>query len=195
MGINLKDVAKLRLGVCSDLGLEIKNEQFFYDKIETYGYREIINQYGPHFLKKEMDQTECFKANTTFEALYAFYQLDQHLKNEALIDLQLFEQSFKAALVDTVEIEQATLQMKAVKSRKSAHSKLDDFLKEKYCLKSGRGIRRGDLQSRIRRIKNNYHEPFAGYTELHHEITPWVLIKEMSFGVACNYFFLLHHQV
>ena len=26
------------------------------------------------------------------------------------------------------------------------------------------------------------------------EITTWVLIKEMSFGVACNFFFLLHHK-
>lgn len=195
MTIDLKEITKLRLDLCRDLGLVIKDDHFFYDKVTSYGYREIIGQYGSHFLQKEPDDTKCFKPNTTFAALYDFYQLDQHLKNEALIDVQLFEQSFKAALVDSVEIESMTLRIKKAKSGKDDHLKLDDFLEEKYGLQSGRVIRRGDLRSRIRRIKQNYLEPFDGYNQLHHEITPWVMIKEMSFGVACNYFFLLHQRV
>lgn len=62
-------------------------------------------------------------------------------------------------------------------------------------MQTGRVIRRGELRSRIRRIKENYLEPFDGYNYLYsNEITTWVLIKEMSFGVACNFFFLLHHK-
>lgn len=62
-------------------------------------------------------------------------------------------------------------------------------------MQTGRVIRRGELRSRIRRIKENYLEPFDGYNYLYSsEITTWVLIKEMSFGVACNFFFLLHHK-
>lgn len=73
--------------------------------------------------------------------------------------------------------------------------KLEDLLKEKHVMQTGRVIRRGELRSRIRRIKENYLEPFDGYNYLYSsEITTWVLIKEMSFGVACNFFFLLHHK-
>ena len=73
--------------------------------------------------------------------------------------------------------------------------KLEDLLKEKHVMQTGRVIRRGELRSRIRRIKENYLEPFDGYNYLYSsEITTWVLIKQMSFGVACNFFFLLHHK-
>lgn len=195
MKIDLDEITKIRLNFCRDMGLKIKDEQFFHNKVQAYGYREIIHQYSSHFMHKDDEQTEKFKPNTTFEELYDFYQLDQCLKNETMIDLQLFEQSFKAALVDAVDTEAANLRMAKAKSGKDDQLKLDDFLKEKYQLQTGRVIRRGDLRSRIRRIKKNYLKPFAGYNEIYSEITPWVLIKEMSFGVACNYFFLLHHHV
>lgn len=89
----------------------------------------------------------------------------------------------------------AQLKAKKFNVYQESRLKLEDLLKEKYIMQSGRVVRRGDLRSRVRRIKEHYLEPFDGYNYLYsNEITTWVLIKEMSFGVACNFFFLLHHK-
>ena len=189
---DLEDVARWSMDFCREFGIKIDDEQFFIDKIKTYGYREIIYQYLDHFIE---DDSENVRPNTTFEEIYAFYQLDQNLKNEALIDLQLFEQTFKAALIDVMELYVAQLKAKKFNFYQESRLKLEDLLKEKYIMQSGRVVRRGDLRSRVRRIKEHYLEPFDGYNYLYsNEITTWVLIKEMSFGVACNFFFLLHHK-
>lgn len=189
---DLEDVARWSMDFCREFGIKIDDEQFFIDKIKTYGYREIIYQYLDHFIE---DDSENVRPNTTFEEIYAFYQLDQNLKNEALIDLQLFEQTFKATLIDVIELYVAQLKAKKFNVYQESRLKLEDLLKEKYIMQSGRVVRRGDLRSRVRRIKEHYLEPFDGYNYLYSsEITTWVLIKEMSFGVACNFFFLLHHK-
>lgn len=189
---DFEDVARWRMDFCREFGIKIDDEQFFIDKIKTYGYREIIYQYLDHFIE---DDSEKVRPHTTFEEIYAFYQLDQRLKNEALIDLQLFEQTFKATLIDVIELYVAQLKAKKFNVYQESRLKLEDLLKEKYIMQSGRVVRRGDLRSRVRRIKEHYLEPFDGYNYLYsNEITTWVLIKEMSFGVACNFFFLLHHK-
>ena len=189
---DFEDVTRLRMDFCREFGVTINDEEYFIDKVQTYGYREIIYQYLDHFIE---DDSEKVRPNTTFEEIYAFYQLDQRLKNEALIDLQLFEQTFKAALIDVIELYVAQLKAKKFNFYQESRLKLEDLLKEKYVMQTGRVIRRGELRSRIRRIKENYLEPFDGYNYLYsNEITTWVLIKEMSFGVACNFFFLLHHK-
>lgn len=189
MNVDLADIIKMRLDFCRELGIKIDDEQFFINTVQTYGYREIVSQYLDHFFNESQDK---FKQNTTFREIYDYYRLDQSLKNEAMIDLQLFEQTFKAALTDVIELQDIHLKVKKAIAGKSDHVKLDDHLKEKYVMQTGRVIRRGELRSRIRRIKENYLEPFVGFNKIHSKITPWVLIKEMSFGVACNYFFLLH---
>lgn len=189
---DFEDIARWRMDFCREFGVTINDEEYFIDKVQTYGYREIIYQYLDHFIE---GNSEKVRPNTTFEEIYAFYQLDQRLKNEALIDLQLFEQTFKAALIDVIELYVAQLKAKKFNFYQESRLKLEDLLKEKYVMQTGRVIRRGELRSRIRRIKENYLEPFDGYNYLYsNEITTWVLIKEMSFGVACNFFFLLHHK-
>lgn len=189
---DFEDITRLRMDFCREFGITINDEEYFIDKVQTYGYREIIYQYLDHFIEND---SEKVRPNTTFEEIYAFYQLDQNLKNEALIDLHLFEQTFKAALIDIMELYVAQLKANKFNFYQESRLKLEDLLKEKYVMQTGRVIRRGELRSRIRRIKENYLEPFDGYNYLYsNEITTWVLIKEMSFGVACNFFFLLHHK-
>lgn len=98
---DFEDIARWRMDFCRESGVTINDEEYFTDKVQTYGYREIIYQYLDHFIEND---SEKVRPNTTFEEIYAFYQLDQRLKNEALIDLQLFEQTFKATLIDIIEL-------------------------------------------------------------------------------------------
>lgn len=160
------------------LGITIPNPKFFQEEISYYGFQEICLQYLDHFLVKNQKGDLHVKAPTSFTQIYNFYSLDQSLKNTLMIAVQLLEQTFKTALVTAIKKSPETL-----------------ALKEKYQLNSGRIIRRGDLKTRIRRISKNYFLPYKSYAKTHQHIDKWVLIKEMSFGVACNYFFLLPNQV
>lgn len=155
----------------TDLGITIKDKHFFQKKIRSYGFDEIVMQYLDHFVSPNNE----LKRPTDFKDIYAFYELDQHIKNQFMIALQLFEQTFKITLTRQIQNKKFNF----------------DDLKENYTLRTGRIIHRGDLKTRIRRISKNYTEPYPGYKQLHKQITPWLLIKEMSFGVATNLFFLM----
>lgn len=148
-------------------GVTVNDPGYFTQQVRAYGYHEIVDQYLPHFAGQAR--------SVDFNDLADLYHFDQRLKNYMMVSLQLFEQSFKTAL-----------------TRALPEGYQGELFKEAYRLGDGRVIRRGDLKSRIRRISQNYLEPVAGYRRLHNgEITPWVLVKEMSFGVATNAFFLL----
>lgn len=156
------------------LGITIPDQRLFQEKIASYGFGEICLQYLDHFLQRKKSGPSELKKPTSFNELYAFYQLDQELKNTVMVGLQLLEQTFKNLLVQELNAASQPLS-----------------LKKNYQLNDGRVIRRGDLKTRIRRIRQNYLLPYADYHKLHPKIDNWVLIKEMSFGVATNYFFLL----
>lgn len=174
-----------KIKLVNSFGITIKDRAAFTKQVHFYGFNEIFWQYVDCFPRIASNKRPMPRHPKDFADIFALYQLDQKLKNIMMISLQLFEQSFKAALVTAVSRE---------------NEGLTELLNVSYQLKSGRVIRRGDLKSRIRRIKQNYQEPFTGYKQLNHNtITNWVLIKEMSFGIATNTFFLLNldlqHQV
>lgn len=148
-------------------GVTVNDPSYFIQQVRSYGYHEIVDQYLTHFTSRNQP--------VDFNAIADLYHFDQRLKNIMMVSLQLFEQSFKAALAEAFPVDYQ-----------------GELFQEAYRLSDGRVIRRGDLKSRIRRIRQNYLEPVAGYRQLHKDqITLWVLVKEMSFGVATNAFFLL----
>lgn len=180
-------LSDMRIDFLRDLGLIISDPKSFAKITQAYGYHEIINQYGERFLLEKDDDFK-YKPGTTFEAIYAYYRLDQQLKNQMMISLQLFEQNFKVALTEANTLGEFR---HGIKNRDPKTKDRRQFLSEKYELANGRVIRRGDIKARIRHIKQNYLEPYPDYRRVHGEVDQWVLFKEMSFGVATNYFFLM----
>ena len=182
-------LSEIRIDFWRDIGLIINDEKLFDRVTANYGYHEIMYQNIDHFFIETNDDDFIKpKRKTTFEEIYDFYCLDQHIKNVMMISLQLFEQSFKVALAETALIENGKNFTRNLNPR-TIHQRR--FLNEKYQLKDGRVIHRGDVKARMRHIKQNYLEPYEGYTEAHGEAGIGLIIKEMSFGVATNYFFLM----
>lgn len=171
---------KSLIKLVNDHGVTVQDQKIFDQEIHNYGFHEIFDQYWPCFTSQSDDDQLQFNRAVDFADIDALYHLDQRLKNIMMISLQLFEQSFKTALSEEI----------------GDILHLNELLKEAHQLPDGHIIRRGDLKARIRHIKHNFHEPYPGYNEEHHDqITNWVLIKEMSFGIATNTFFLLSHQL
>ena len=178
-----QDISALRIDFLKGLGLTVNDKSFFKEKTTRYGYHEIVWQY--------LDEPKL-KYPTDFKDIYALYQLDQKLKNSIMVSLQLFEQTFKVALTNELIVQYTRAKAKLIKAEK--YDEEPEIFNESYKLQDGSMIKRGDLKSRIRHIKKNYLEPFAGYNHLHGHIEWWVLVKEMSFGVATNAFFLLNED-
>lgn len=184
-----QDIVDLRIDFLKSLGLTVHDQSFFKEQTKKYGYHEIVWQYLDHyFIDPDSDELKL-KHPTDFEDVYALYQLDQKLKNSIMISLQLFEQTFKVALTNEFVVRYTKAKTKLIEAEKFDEE--PEIFGKSYKMLDGNVIKRGDLKARIRHIKNNYLEPFEGYTHLHGQIEPWVLIKEMSFGVATNAFFLL----
>lgn len=185
-----QDVVDLRIDFLKSFGLTVNDKSFFKEKTTKYGYHEIVWQYLDHYFIDPNSDELKLKHPTDFKDVYALYQLDQKIKNSIMISLQLFEQTFKVALTNELAVCYARAKAKLIEAEKFDDE--PEIFSESYKLHNGSVIKRGDLKSRIRHIKKNYLEPFDGYTKLHGQIEPWVLVKEMSFGVATNAFFLLN---
>lgn len=187
-----KDIIDLRIEFLKSIGISIKDRQFFEMKTQNYGYHEIVWQYFDHFFIDPESDDLKLKHPTDFKDIYTLYQLDQKLKNSIMVALQLFEQTFKIALTNELLIQYAQAKSKLIEAEKFDEE--PEIFDESYKMHDGSVIKRGDLKARIRHIKNNYLEPFEGYTKFHGHIESWVLVKEMSFGVATNAFFLLDEK-
>ena len=42
---DFEDITRLCMDFCREFGVTINDEEYFIDKVQTYGYREIIYQY------------------------------------------------------------------------------------------------------------------------------------------------------
>ena len=42
---DFEDITRLRMDFCREFGVTINDEEYFIDKVQTCGYREIIYQY------------------------------------------------------------------------------------------------------------------------------------------------------
>lgn len=192
MNKELQDnLLEIRIDILKDLGIKINNINLFKEKTRYYGYHEIFLQYGELFEKDETNgQITWIHEKLSFEEIWAAYELDQKLKNSFMIALAQFEQTFKTAMLEPV-----ILAYSKWKTAQLLHKSKPDFLQSSYTFQSGRKINRGDLKARIRHIKQNYDEPYSDYNHVHNnKADPELIIKEMSFGVALNFFFLLPTQ-
>ena len=122
---------ELRLDLLRDMGIIITDTNYFIKITNRYGYHEVVWQYLDHFIKRVNKESITFKHPTTFEEIYNFYCLDQHLKNQVMISLQLFEQSFKVALA---EISFLGKNRQLAKNINPQTKQPRQFLKEKYQL-------------------------------------------------------------
>ena len=53
---DFEDITRLRMDFCREFGVTINDEEYFIDKVQTYGYREIIYQYLDHFIENDSEK-------------------------------------------------------------------------------------------------------------------------------------------
>ena len=144
--------------------------------LRRYGYYEIINGYKDCFLQQA--NPDLYKANITFEQIYALYELDKSLQS-AVRDATLeFELLLKSAMSYVIaenfgDVESDYLDPKNYKTGK--FKRIDTTTNNPiYAL--------DEIISKFYKISNDNIEPFQHYRSTHGHIPPWILFKGATFG-------------
>lgn len=162
--------------------LDPKNEEVIY----LEGIEETLVQYQGHFLQ-EQPQADSpyglgkFKPGTSFQDVMDYRDLDLEFRRKAMTSMNRFEQNFRAAMVRIIRDQIGSDYETYTDPR---------FMKEEYQLPDGRLIRRGQLKSRLRRIRSQAD----AQPELKRAGSLWLTIKLLSFGLVEDWFFLLPDQ-
>lgn len=153
------------------------NEETAKNALSRYGYYEIINGYKDHFLVEEGNDEKGFKEGTTFEHIYALYNLDKDVSRDLLRALEDFEQTFKQTLAYVVADNISEIDSNYCAS---SHFNTGHIYK-----RDKQGHIKSDRSKLIRkfdRLKSSSKEPFHHYSKNHKNIPPWIMVKGLTFG-------------
>lgn len=168
-----------QIGILKERGLLFLNEPAARDTLITFGYYEIINGYKYSFLTDPKDDTKGFKPNTTFEHIFALFELDRQLRIYVLDAMERFEQSFKQALAYVIagEISEISSHYLAVSHYNTG--------------KARRGRSKNDREFLLfycQKVLKNKNDPYKYYHDKYDNIPPWILVKGLQFGNAIALF-------
>ncbi|WP_239823245.1 Abi family protein [Lentilactobacillus parabuchneri] len=154
------------------------NEDADANILRDYGYYEIINGYKDKFMIDPQNDDKGFKPNTTFEHIYALYNLDKQLRDLTLQTLAQFEQIFKQHLAYVIardisdDQNQYTLQLHYNVGKSYRHNATD---------------RDGLIKNFNKTLRSTY-QPYKYYRDVHGNIPPWIMIKSFTFGNSIYWF-------
>ncbi|QHS03550.1 Abi family protein [Pediococcus acidilactici] len=168
-----------QIGILKERGLLFLNESAARDTLTTFGYYEIINGYKYSFLIDPKDDTKGFKPNTTFEHIFALFELDRKLRIYVLDAMERFEQSFKQALAYVIagEISEKSSHYLAVSHYNTGKARRGRFRNE-----------REFLLFKCNKVLKNENDPYKYYHDKYGNIPPWILVKGLQFGNAIALF-------
>lgn len=157
--------------------LTIINKEQTLRLLERYSYYSIINGYKNVFKDKQGN----YKANSTFDEIFALYEFDKNIKSLLLKYILEIEVVIKSLMANTIAKEygiQDYLQMKNFDSNSDAN--LVDTL----------------IFSINKEINDNYnkHSAIKHYKDNYGFVPPFVLTKILTFGFISRYYGLLKQE-
>lgn len=183
-----------QIEVLKSRNLVFLDEETAKNALTRYGYYEIINGYKDHFLIEKGSDEKGFKDGTTFEHIYALYNLDKNISRDILRALEDFEQTFKQSLAYVIA--------ENISENDSKYCAKSHFNTGKTYGKDKNGNVRSDRTNLIQkfdRIKHSKNDPFKHYSINHGNIPPWIMIKGLTFGQSLYWYKLskpdIRHEV
>lgn len=173
--------------------IQLKNRNLLFQSEESaklhlirYGYYEIVNGYKYHFMKDKQNDAEGFVDGTTFEHVYALFDLDGNLREQVMSSLEIFESNLRQVIAYTVAEEISEDQNFYIKRWRYNVGK--SYWNRR---RHRRVYPIDDLLSTLNSITHAQTEPYKHYREDHNNIPPWIVVKKLSFGNLIWWFKLL----
>lgn len=157
--------------------LTIVDEESALRSLRKYGYYNIINGYKDPYVESNASG-ESYKAGVTFEQIYALYTLDRNLRNivmDAMLEVE-----------DTLKTATAHIIAEAFSADQREYLKRTNYRTGKPINDSG-DYTIDPLFRKFHKIMNDNTHPVKHYRETYHNVPPWILLKEASFGNIVNF--------
>lgn len=155
-------------------GLLFANEERAKEKLERYGYYNIVNSYKEPY-QNVIDGKRKYIAGTTFEQIYSMFELDHNLRNSIMAGMLELEESLRAATAEVIAVRFGVdhneyLKFRNYRDRYSSNPKFS-------------------LDSILGKLRNNVgsdKDPIKYYREKYHVVPPWILFKGTYFSTLIN---------
>lgn len=155
-------------------GLLFVNEERAKEKLERYGYYNIVNSYKEPY-QNVVDGKRKYIEGTTFEQLYSIFTLDHNLRNSIMAGMLELEESLRAAVAEVIAVRFGVdhneyLKFRNYRDRYSSNPKFS-------------------LDSILGKLRNNVgsdKDPIKYYREKYHSVPPWILFKGTYFSTLIN---------
>ena len=158
-------------------GVTVNNREDAINKIGKYTYYGIVNSYKANFKDKDNN----YKANVSFDEIYALYDFDKNLRYIMLkyaLEIELVIKSLIANAISNKYGLQNYLDIN------NLDNNANNEVKEKIIDKIND------------EIKRNYkvHSAITHYMDKYNYIPPFILVKVLSFGVISSLYGLLEQS-
>ena len=152
----------------------VNNIEQALENIEQYSYYSIVNSYK--FVFK--DEENNYKANVTFEEIFALYEFDKNIKSIFLkytLEIEVIIKSLMANII-------------------AEQYGVENYLKsENFDEQANEEFKNNLIECVNKEIEDNYkkHSAIKHYKDTYGFIPPFVLTKILTFGVISRYYGLL----
>lgn len=158
-------------------GVIVNNREDAINKIEKYTYYGIVNSYKANFKDKDNN----YRANVSFDEIYALYDFDKNLRYIMLKYALEIELVIKSLIANTI----------------SNKYGLQDYLDINNLDNNANNEVKEKIIDKINdEIKRNYkvHSAITHYMDKYNYIPPFILVKVLSFGVISSLYGLLEQS-
>jgi len=157
--------------------VRVLNKTKALEILERYSYYSVVNGYKNLF----KDATNHYKANVTFEEIFAVYEFDKNIKSIFLRYVLEIEVIIKSIIANIIA------------SRYGIKEYLDF---ENFDSSADKDLINSLIQSLEKEIENNYikHSAVKHYKDNYGFVPPFVLTKIITFGDISRYYGLLKQE-
>ncbi len=175
--INLLNIPPLeqQIALLKSKGLLFESEAFARDRLQEYGYYNIINGYKAPYIDI-INNTKIYKSGTTFEQLYSLFIFDHTLRNSVMSAMLDFEEHLRASAAEVISNSFGTnhneyLRWNNYRDRQTT--------KDRFSLRGILGTLRQNVESG--------KDPIKYYRENYNIVPPWILFKGTYFSTLINF--------
>ena len=90
-----------QIALLKSKGLLFESEAFARDRLQEYGYYNIINGYKAPYIDI-INNTKIYKSGTTFEQIYSLFIFDHTLRNSVMSAMLDFEEHLRASAAEVI---------------------------------------------------------------------------------------------
>lgn len=164
----------------------IKNRDFARLVLSGLSYYTIVNGYKNSFLS--VDGTDNFVEGTKFDDLYTLHMIDTNLSTIVLKNILFVERYLKTKLSYIVSKNYGVYTDTADLSNR----RTEDYLYRDYYSRSAKG--RNNILRQIKETltSGRINESVAHYTNNKNHIPPWILVTNITFGLAIKWYSVLN---